>query len=62
MTRGRMAISLAAVALAALAAWGLATFEGSGGVEVADGAGHDAIDDASRAELSRVLREARDAR
>ena len=58
MTPGRKVISLAAVALAAIAAWALATFEPSTGPPAAPT--HGRIDDASRAELGRVLRDSRE--
>ncbi|MBW2242783.1 MAG: hypothetical protein JRH01_12435 [Deltaproteobacteria bacterium] len=60
MTLGRKVIPMAAVALAALAAWALATFEPGTGLPAAQGPTHDQIDEASRAELGRVLRETRD--
>ncbi len=60
MTPGRKIIPLAAVALAAIAAWALATFEPSPGAPGEPVPTHDRIDDASRAELGRLLRDSRE--
>lgn len=60
MTPGRKVIPLAAVVLAAIAAWALATFEPSTGTPAVPLPTHDRIDDASRAELGRVLRDSRE--
>lgn len=60
MSPSRKLIPLAAWVLAAMAAWALATFEPGRETSAAPGPTHDRIDDASRAELGRILRDSQE--